>query len=394
MSGFYFTFMPRVFNTQQIDELLENNSDQYLVFEGNQPKFMALDDLRYPQSSEDSSTPSILVTGGAGYIGSHVVTELLRAGLHPIILDNLSNSSIPQFACPFIVGDLENTELLNKIFAQNQIVAVVHLAGSLIVEESVLLPEKYFHNNIVNGINLLNTMLRHGVNKLVFSSSAAVYGSPRYVPIDEKHPMDPTNPYGETKLIFEKIVNWYSRAHDLSAVMFRYFNAAGADAQGQIGEQHAIETHLIPKILQVANKESDAVKIFGHDYPTSDGTAVRDYVHVSDIAAAHVLAIKKLFNDSGVFVYNIGTGKGYSVAEIVDKVVEITNRMVPIEQHDRRAGDPPILVADNKKVHTELGLDLKYSDLDTIIKTAWAWHKKRFAHQKETQTKLEEKTAD
>ena len=177
----------------------------------------------------------------------------------------------------------------------------------------------------------------------------------------------------------EKIINWYSKAHDLSAVSFRYFNAAGADPEGRVGEHHFIETHLIPRVFQVANRELPAVRIYGHDYPTQDGTAIRDYVHVTDIARAHVTAIKKLDEDIGYYVYNIGTGHGYSVAEIVDKVVEVTARMVPIEQMDRRAGDPPILVADSKKIQKELGFELKFSDLDTIIRTAWSWHKKQFA---------------
>jgi UDP-glucose 4-epimerase len=383
--------MPPTFNSQEIEDLLAKNNGQYLIFEDDKPKFVVLDPVRYPHFANfDKSRKNILVTGGAGYIGSHVVLELLAQNFNPIILDNLSNSAVPNLGCPFIVGDLESVELLNKIFEQYEIEAVVHLAGSIIVEESVLLPEKYFHNNVASGINLLNTMLRHGVNKLVYSSSAAVYGSPRYVPINEVHPTDPVNPYGETKLIFEKIVNWYVKAHDLSAVMFRYFNAAGGDPEGRAGERHFIETHLIPRIFQVANKEIDALKIYGHDYPTADGTAIRDYVHVSDIAQAHALAIKKLEEDTGSFTYNIGTGKGYSVQEIVDKVVEVTNRMVPIEQHDRRAGDPPVLVADSKRAQEELGLKLKYSDLDTIIRTAWNWHKKVFAPPAKIGDKVEE----
>jgi len=393
-AGFNFILMSPMFNSQEIEEMLAKNNGQFLVFENDKPKFVVLDPARYPHfANHDSTKPNILVTGGAGYIGSHVVLALLEAGLNPIILDNLSNCAVPNLDCPFIVGDLENLGLLDKIFQSYNIAAVVHLAGSIIVEESVLLPGKYFHNNIVAGINLLNTMLRYGVNKLVYSSSAAVYGSPRYVPIDEDHATDPLNPYGETKLIFEKIVNWYSKAHDLNAVMFRYFNAAGADAKGRAGERHFIETHLIPRVFQVANKESDAVKIYGHDYPTADGTAIRDYVHVSDIAQAHVLAVQKLEEDTGTFTYNIGTGKGYSVQEIVDKVVEVTNRMVPIEQHDRRAGDPPILVADSKKAQKELGLKLANSDLDTIVRTAWNWHKKAFAKPSAVAEKVEEEIA-
>lgn len=374
--------------------MLAKNDGQYLVFENDKPKFVVLDPVRYPHFANfDKNKPNVLVTGGAGYIGSHVVLELLAQNYNPIILDNLSNCAVPQLDCPFIVGDLDNTDLLDKVFSTYKIDAVVHLAGSIIVEESVLLPSKYFHNNIVAGINLLNTMLRFGVNKIVYSSSAAVYGSPRYVPIDENHPTDPVNPYGETKLIFEKIVNWYAKAHDLNAVMFRYFNAAGADKAGRAGERHFIETHLIPKIFQVANKELDAVRVFGHDYPTADGTAIRDYVHVSDIAGAHVLALKKLEEDLGTYTYNIGTGRGYSVQEIIDKVVEVTGRMVPIEQHERRAGDPPVLVADSKKAQNELGLKLVNSDLDSIVRTAWDWHKKVFAPPSRVGDKVEEATS-
>jgi UDP-glucose 4-epimerase len=386
--------MSPAFNSQEIEDLLAKNNGQYLIFENDKPKFVVLDPARYPHFVNfDRERPNVLVTGGAGYIGSHVVLKLLEANLNPIILDNLSNCAVPNLGCPFIVGDLENTDLLNKIFETYNIQAVVHLAGSIIVEESVLLPEKYFHNNVINGINLLNTMMRHNVTRLVYSSSAAVYGNPRYVPIDEQHGCDPVNPYGETKLIFEKIVNWYHMAHDLSVVSFRYFNAAGADPSGRAGEGHFIETHLIPRVFQVANKESESLKIFGHDYPTADGTAVRDYVHVSDIASAHALAIEKLQQDTGAFVYNVGTGKGYSVQEIVDKVVEVTNRMVPIEQHDRRAGDPPVLVADSKKAQKELGLKLEHSDLDTIIRTAWNWYKRKSEKPQMVQEKIEEETA-
>jgi UDP-glucose 4-epimerase len=392
---FIYHIMPPTFNSQEIEEMLAKNDGSYLVFENDKPKFVVLDPVRYPHfANYDKSRPNVLVTGGAGYIGSHVVLELLSQNLNPIVLDNLSNAAVPNLGCPFIVGDLDKTEILDKIFETYNIQAVVHLAGSIIVEESVLLPEKYFHNNVVAGINLLNTMLRHGVTKLVYSSSAAVYGSPRYVPIDENHPTDPVNPYGETKLIFEKIVNWYTKAHDLNAVMFRYFNAAGADSMVRAGERHFIETHLIPRVFQVANKEAEAMKIFGHDYPTADGTAIRDYVHVADIAKAHALAIKKLEVDTGSFVYNIGTGKGYSVQEIIDKVVEVTRRMVPIELHDRRAGDPPILVADSKKVQAELGLTLEHSDLDTIIRTAWNWHKKIFGRAPAVAEEVREETAN
>jgi UDP-glucose 4-epimerase len=324
----------------------------------------------------NSPSKKILVTGGAGYIGSHTVKFLQSNGLDVVVLDNLSTGHANRVSCPLVVGDLSDKKLLDKIFREYEFDAVVHFANLIIVEESVLFPNKYFENNVDCGRNLLDAMVANKVSKIIYSSSAAIYGEPHYVPIDEEHPKKPVNPYGETKLIFEKILKWYGQAFDLSSVSLRYFNACGGSLDGSMGESHPTETHLIPKILQVAAKQEEVLKIFGNDYPTHDGTCLRDYIHVEDLALAHQLALKKLETETGVFNYNVGTGKGRSVAEVVNSCVEITRRMIPIEYAPRRPGDPAVLVADPTKIQTDLGFEAKSSDLDTIIKTAWDWHKK------------------
>jgi UDP-glucose 4-epimerase len=361
----------------EVEELIKQNNGKYLVFEGDKPKLVILDMQVYNSlvAKKDNPGSYILVTGGAGYIGSHTVHELQSQGQNVVVFDNLSSGYLKNMSCPLVVGDLLDTKALDKVFEDYNIEAVIHFAGSIIVEESVLNPQKYFQNNVVGSLNLLNAMVKHGVKKLVYSSSAAVYGSPRYVPIDENHACQPTNPYGESKLMFERISEWYYSAHDVSSVALRYFNAAGGSPELNLGESHPVETHLIPRVLRVANREDDLLKIFGHDYPTPDGTAVRDYIHVKDLARAHSLALNKLKQDSGHFFYNLGTGHGYSVAQIVDTVMEVTSKMVPIERAERRPGDPPILVADNKKAKAELGFEPKVSDLNTIISSAWEWHK-------------------
>jgi UDP-glucose 4-epimerase len=323
----------------------------------------------------------ILVSGGAGYIGSHTVKLLTEQGFDVIVFDNLSSGHAGSISTPLIVGDLSDKALLNRIFSEYQFDAVVHFAGSLIVEESMLLPGKYFENNITNGLNLLNAMAANGVSKLVFSSSAAVYGEPHYQPIDENHPKMPLNPYGETKLMFEKILKWYSVAHDLSSVSLRYFNAAGASLDASLGEDKQNVTHLVPRVLRVAARQQEVLGIYGNDYDTTDGTCVRDYIHVLDLAEAHALALRKLGNDNGNFAYNVASGVGHSVSEVVSVSMEITGKMIPIEYEPRRPGDPASLVADATKIQTELGFIAKHSDLRTIISTAWAWHQKQLARQ-------------
>lgn len=364
---------------QELEDLLKEHNGEFLVFDNERPRLVILDPQKYDSLGiNDAGTSKILVTGGAGYIGSHVVQALQKAGYNVLVLDDLSTGSADTVTSKLVVGSLSNTDLLKQVFSQNKIDAVMHFAGSIIVEESVLNPSKYFQNNVANSLNLLNCMVQFGVKKFVYSSSAAVYGNPQKVPIKEESPCYPTNPYGETKLIFEKILKWYGQAHDISAVTLRYFNAAGADPEGRLGENHPIETHLIPKILKVASQQEEVLKIFGSDYPTQDGTAVRDYIHVTDLASAHILALNKLHEESGSFVYNVGTGQGRSVKEVVDAVMEVTGKMIMIEHSPRRPGDPAVLVADAAKIRDELGFQASYSDLSTIIATAWNWHKKLY----------------
>ena len=323
-----------------------------------------------------SQTGKILITGGAGYIGSHTAKLLQSVGHDVMVFDNLSTGYSNAVNCPLVIGDLGDKKLLDKIFSDNDISTVIHFANSIIVEESVLYPNKYFENNVNNGRNLLDVMVAHKVNKMIYSSSAAIYGEPHYVPIDEDHPKKPVNPYGETKLMFEKILRWYSEAFGLSSVSLRYFNASGASIDDSLGENHPVETHLIPRIFRVATKEEEFLKVFGNDYPTPDGTCLRDYIHVEDLAAAHLLSLKKLESDVGLFNYNVGTGNGISVGQVVNACMEATKKMIPIEYSPRRLGDPAVLVADADKIKSELGFMAQYSDIDTIIKTAWVWHQK------------------
>jgi UDP-glucose 4-epimerase len=326
----------------------------------------------------------ILVTGGAGYIGSQTVKFLQSEGLDVIVLDNLSTGHAERVSCPLIVGDLADRKVLDKIFEQYPIDSVIHFAAFLIVEESVLFPEKYFENNLVNSLNLLNSMAAHNVSKIIFSSSAAIYGEPHYIPVDEDHPKKPINPYGETKLMFEKILRWYWQAYFISSVSLRYFNAAGASLDASLGEDAPVVTHLISKVLRVASKQEEVLKIFGNDYQTADGTCIRDYIHVMDLAAAHKLALDKINSDSGAFTYNVGTGKGSSVSEVVNACMEISHKMIPIEYVERRPGDPAALVADVQKIKNELGFEAKYSDLETIVSSSWNWHLKLLEKKRQT----------
>jgi UDP-glucose 4-epimerase len=331
----------------------------------------------------------VLVTGGAGYIGSHTVKMLQDQGVEVVVLDNLSTGHASSINCPLIVGDLADKSLLNKVFTDFKIDAVVHFAASLIVEESVLFPGKYFQNNVSNPLNLLEAMVAHDVKKIIFSSSAAVYGEPHYNPIDENHPRLPINPYGETKLVFEKILKWYAQAHDLSSVSLRYFNAAGASIDASLGEDKQHVTHLIPRVLRVVLRLQEVLKIYGNDYETPDGSCIRDYIHVLDLASAHVLALNKLSDSSGVFAYNVGTGHGNSVIDVVKVAMEVTHKMIAIEYAPRRAGDPASLVADVSKIKSELGFEPKHSDLRTIISTAWAWNLKLLERNKQQELKIE-----
>jgi len=319
---------------------------------------------------------TILVTGGAGYIGSHVVKELLRQGHNPIVFDNLQTGHRKATdRALFIEGNLSDQKKLSDTFQANSIDAVMHFAGDCLVGESVQDPVKYFNNNVKNGIKLIEIMEQLNVRKFVFSSSAAVYGEPKEVPISEKHPCAPTNPYGETKWIFEKILQAFSDAGKLDFISLRYFNAAGADPEGGLGEDHSPETHLIPLVIKAA-MSGGSVPVYGTDYDTPDGTCLRDYIHVSDLARAHILALQKLEREEKSAIYNLGNGNGYSVREVIETVKKVTGRNVVSVDSPRRSGDPARLVASSEKIRKELGWTPRYPDLETIIQTAWEWHRK------------------
>jgi UDP-arabinose 4-epimerase len=320
----------------------------------------------------------VLVTGGAGYIGSQTAKALAKAGHEIVVLDNLVTGHPEAVKWgPLIEGDLGDKELLEKIFKEQHIEAVLHFAASLLVGESVTDPQKYFWNNVVNTLVLLDAMKAGRVKHIVFSSSAAVYGSPEKVPIPEDHPMRPVNPYGETKLSMERAIRWYGVAYGLSGVSLRYFNAAGADLDGELGEEHDLESHLIPLVVKAALGQRPEVEIFGTDYPTPDGTAIRDYIHVTDLADAHVLALEYLAAGGATTELNLGTGEGHSVREVVAGVGKLCGGQVPAKNAPRRAGDPPVLVADPTKARELLHWQPQHSDLDTIIQSAWKWHSSR-----------------
>ena len=319
----------------------------------------------------------ILVTGGAGYIGSHVVKSLLKAGHEVIVLDNLvKGHQEAVVGGKFIKGDLKDKELLDEVMKKYNIKGVIHLAAHSLVGESMEDPGKYYFNNVSNGVNLLEAMVNNNVNYIVFSSTAAVYGEPEDIPITEDHPLQPTNTYGESKLFFEKILSRYQQIYDLKYVSLRYFNAAGADPEGEIGEEHDPETHLIPIVLQKALGERDELYIFGNDYPTRDGTCIRDYIHVNDLAQAHILAVEGLADGNNSNIYNLGNGEGYSVKEVIDTASEVIGREIEAKMGDRRPGDPAVLVASSDKIKNDLDWNPEYPDLKTIIKTAWEWHQR------------------
>lgn len=316
----------------------------------------------------------ILVTGGAGYIGSHAVKALLDAGSKVVTFDNLSEGHREAVVGgDFIQGDLSDLALLESLFAKYEFDAVMHFAAHCYVGESVEDPEKYYRNNIANFLNLMAVMRRRGVRHIIFSSTAAVYGSPTSVPIKESHPLQPINPYGFTKFVIENILKDYSRAYDFHYVALRYFNAAGADPSGRLGESHDPETHLIPRLLAVASGRLSQVEIFGVDYPTADGTCVRDYIHVNDLAAAHLAALQHLFQEKENLIVNLGNNRGYSVKEILQAAEQGTRRKIKVIQSPRRAGDPPVLVCDNSLATQQLQWAPKVSSIDEIIQTAWGW---------------------
>ena len=315
---------------------------------------------------------TILVTGGAGYIGSVCVEELLNAGYGVAVFDNLSEGHRGAIdpRASFFQGELADKEAIQQALRDSHATAVMHFAANALVGESMENPGKYFRNNVTCGLNLLDAMVTEGVKRFVFSSTCATFGVPEKMPIDETMQQRPINPYGESKLIFEKMIRWYGEIHDITFVVLRYFNAAGASEC--FGEDHRIETHLIPNVLKVALGQKESVDIFGTDYETADGTCVRDYIHILDLAQAHLLALKA---DRSAF-YNLGTGGGTSVKEVIDACRHITGHPIPVVKQPRRAGDPPALIGGSDKIKKELGWNPKFQNIETIVASAWAWHQR------------------
>jgi len=318
---------------------------------------------------------SILIAGGAGYIGSHAAKLCAKAGLVPVVLDNLVYGH--KWAVkwgPLVEGDLADRRFIDRVIEQHEVTAVIHFAAYAYVGESVSNPRKYFHNNVVNTLCLLDSMVDHGVRDIVFSSTCATYGEPSKVPISEDEVQKPVNPYGESKLIVEKILGWYQKAYDLHFAALRYFNAAGADPDGEIGEDHVPETHLIPLAIEAALGRGKELQIFGTDYPTPDGTALRDYIHVTDLAEAHLLALDALKKGAKDLRLNLGTGQGHSVREVLRAVEKVSGRKVPAREVARRPGDPPALVADPRRAAEVLGWRAKFPQIETIVEHALRWH--------------------
>ncbi|ACC79010.1 UDP-glucose 4-epimerase GalE [Nostoc punctiforme] len=324
---------------------------------------------------------TILVTGGAGYIGSHAALALKNAGYEVIVLDNLSNGHRELveevLQVKLIVGDMSDRSLLDDIFSTHNITAVMHFAAYIAVGESVTDPAKYYQNNVAGTLTLLEAMLAASVNKFIFSSTCALYGVPKFVPLTEEHPQDPISPYAISKWMVERILSDFDTAYNLKSVRFRYFNAAGADPNRLLGEDHEPETHLIPLVLLTAFGKRESILIFGTDYPTPDGTCIRDYIHVTDLAQAHILGLEYLLKGGESEVFNLGNGSGFSVREVIETAKEITGKEIKIEERDRRPGDPPILVGSSDKATKILGWHPEYPNLNEIIAHAWKWHQQR-----------------
>lgn len=321
----------------------------------------------------------VLVTGGAGYIGSVVADELLQAGHQVVVFDNLSRGHRPAVPtnAELVVGDLADREALDRLLASRAIDAVMHFAALIEAGESMKAPEQFFRNNTANALTLLEAMLAAGVRRFVFSSTAALFGNPERTPIEEGDALRPTNAYGESKLLVERMLAWFHQIHRLGYASLRYFNAAGASRPDK-GEAHHPETHLIPRILQVALGRAEHVNVFGTDYPTADGTCVRDYIHVSDLARAHLLALNALEagnENARPLIYNLGNGQGFSVHEVIEAAREVTGHAIPVIESPRRPGDPAVLIASSGKIRRELGWQPKFADLKSILESAWQWHR-------------------
>ncbi|BBP44500.1 UDP-glucose 4-epimerase GalE [Thiosulfativibrio zosterae] len=325
----------------------------------------------------------LLVVGGAGYIGSHMVKMLAQSDHDVIVLDNLSTGFRQSVKYgKLVVGDLADIHLLENLFTEHHFDGVMHFAANSLVGESMILPSKYYRNNVSNTLNLLDVMVRHNIKHFIFSSTAATFGEPEYSPMNELHPQNPINPYGASKLMVEHLLKDYATAYGLNSVCLRYFNACGADPEGEIGELHDPETHLIPLILQAASGRRKSITVFGRDYATADGTCIRDYIHINDLCSAHALALDFIQSGKGkgALAYNLGNGQGFSVQQVIDAVVKVVAAdgfSLKIENGERRAGDPAVLVADATQAKTLLGWKPRYPDLETIIQHAWNWEKKQ-----------------
>lgn len=319
----------------------------------------------------------ILVVGGAGYIGSHMCKHLSKNGYSPLVLDNLvyGHREAVQWG-PLIQGSIEDARLLDKVFSEHDIYGVMHFAAYAYVGESVEDPAKYYRNNVAATLCLLEAMVRHGIDRFIFSSSCATYGEPVRIPMTEDHPQSPINPYGRTKLMVEQVLEDFERAYGLRSISLRYFNAAGADPDGELGEDHNPETHLIPLVLQTALGRREAIHIFGDDYPTTDGTCVRDYIHVEDLSHAHLIAMERLLDGASGEKFNLGNGEGYSVNQVIETARRVTGKSIPAKMDPRRPGDPPSLIGSSEKAMRDLGWKPKYPDLETILETAWNWHRR------------------
>ena len=316
----------------------------------------------------------ILIVGGAGYIGSHMVKLLATAGHEVVTLDNLSYGYRDAVKYgEFVQGDLGDDKILDSIFHDGSIDAVMHFAGFIQVGESMTKPSMYYQNNVSNTLILLDAMLRHQIKNFIFSSTAAIFGEPDYTPIDEKHNKQPINPYGHTKLMIEQVLDDYDEAYGLHSTCLRYFNAAGADPDGELGERHVPETHLIPLILQAASGRRDDIKVFGDDYATDDGTCVRDYIHINDLCDAHLLALELMIKNNKSARFNLGNGKGFSVKQVIDVAKKVSGKDFKVTMEPRRAGDPAVLVADANLATQTLNWQPKFAQLEDIVRTAWNW---------------------
>lgn len=329
----------------------------------------------------NNSLPSVVVAGGAGYIGSHMVRMLAESGYQPVVVDNMATGHPEAVANATLrQGDIGDRPFIRDLLQEFRPACVMHFAAASLVGESVVAPAKYWRNNLVQTLSLLDTMLECDVRQFIFSSTAAVYGDPVEVPMTELHPRQPINPYGQSKLAVENALADYGKAYGLRSIIFRYFNAAGAHPDGTLGELHEPETHLIPLVLQVASGRREVIARFGSNFPTRDGSCIRDYVHVQDLCDAHLLALRQLGEGAASTVYNLGNGEGHSVNEVIEAARRVTGHPIPLRDDPPRAGDPPVLVADAARARKELGWTPKYAALDTIIAHAWQWEQRQHAH--------------